>query len=179
MAQDIIKGSEEPVFVRLTLKSGAPFDLTNTEEIRACFPKSDGTKLYKARILRVGAIIITSDIVTIDTTDLEEDFPISGTGIPADTTILKTPNSAVGPTAAGTIQISAPATASNPTIALTIGDITLIGNALLGNFQIPLNEDETDSLTSGPLDFEVKTVTLSVTKYAQFPGGLNMIDRFC
>lgn len=178
MALKIIKGSQRTLFVRLTLRTGDPMDLTNTELIRCCFPNADGTKLYKARILRQVTTVSGSDVLTLDTEDLFEGAPVAGTGIPVGATILKTPTSALNPSAAGTVQISLAATASGTVIA-TIGDITLTASPLLGKFQVPLDETETNNLQSDLIDWEVKTITAGLTAYVQFPNSIEMIDRFC
>lgn len=178
MALNIIKGAQRTLFVRLTLKTGDPMDLTNTETIRACFPRADGTKLYKGRILKSVTTVNGSDVLTCDTDDLFEGAPVAGTGIPVGATVLKTPSSTTSPSAVGTVQISLAATASG-TVTGTFGDVVFTGNPLLGKFQIPLDEAETDSLPTGLIDWEVKTVTAGLTAYVQFPASIDMIDRFC
>ena len=184
MAINIIKGSQKTITVRLSTKTptgenGDPIDLTNAETLRACFPKSDGTKLYKARILKTGSITNASDVITVDTTDLVEGLPVSGTGIPSGATVLKVPTSTTSPSAPGTVQISANATATNAAVALTFGDITIMGDPVIGKISIPLDETETDSLASDTIDWELKMVILDVTSYVQFPASLNLIDRYC
>lgn len=176
----IVKGSDKNIIVRLDGTSADPFDLTGASLIRACFIKDDDTSLYVYYLPRTGDIVSGSDIVSnIDTANISEGMPITGNGIPAKTTVLKTPTSTTSPTAAGTIKISANATSTATSVSLSVGEIAII-TAILGKFRISLREEQTDTFkTTDEGNFEVMIVIDDFTTYVQFPASLNIVDRYC
>lgn len=177
----IIRGQDKNIVVRLKseVSPNDPYDFTDIEVIQTCFKDIEGNSFFKTYVPIVGDVTSTSDLISgiTSTLDIKEGQPISGAGIPAGTTVLKTPESTVDPTADGTIQISAAATLSNSNVALLVGDLVILNPVQWGKFKIVLSEDDTDLL--GGTDFEVKVRTAGVTLYTIFENELNIVDRIC
>lgn len=177
---NIVKGQDKDLIIRLRDQDTEdPYDLSAVELIQACFVKDDGDSLFKQYLPITGDTLTASDIVSnipqID--DIKEGQPITGPGIPASTTVLKTPTSATSPTAAGTIQLSAVATATATAASLLVGDITILSPAQWGKFKVSLTEDDTDVISQP--DFEVKVRKAGVTLYKIFNNQLNVQERIC
>jgi len=188
MSRDIYKGDDEDIVVLLRRDSTQKAaDLSSgVTRIKACFTKQTGSAPLNVYYLpKTGAIVSASDIITVDTTDILEGQPVIGTGIPVGATVIKTPTSETSPTAAGTVQISANATVTNPTASLVFGHIS-ITDAPNGEITISLHEAETASLktslvgtTTTLMSWEVETIISGVTKTVQFLKSLNVIARTC
>lgn len=182
MAIDIVKGQDKTIIVGLkqaNSPTNRPFDLTSVQLINACFKTTGASDVEKFYYPFTGNTTSASDIVSniADTQYLMEGQPISGAGIPVGATILKTPASTTNPTAAGTVKISLPATATATGVSLLEGDILINGNPILGEITINLDSTETDSLDG--TDFQVKVIKSSIVSYCQFLSSLNIIDRVC
>lgn len=177
---EIIKGSDRDLTVQLIRKATKlPYDFTDIQTIKACVLKEDRTSLFKMMATRTAATINGSATIALDTTDLEEGISVSGAGIQSNTVILKTPRSEEDPTAAGTILLSKTATATQPSVSLLFGDISVVGDAILGRFMIPYSQAETDEMLSGIQSLEVKVVTDDIGLYKIFENQLNIIERVC
>lgn len=177
---NIIKGSDKDIVVLLrNTSTKLPYDFTDIQTIKACVLKTDRSSLFKMMATRTAATVNGSDIVTLDTADLEEGVSVTGPGIQADTVILKTPRSEEDPTAAGTIKISLNATATSGAANLFFGDISVIGDPILGRFLIPYTQEETEQMLVGIQSLEVKVVTDDVGLYKIFENQLNIIERVC
>jgi len=182
MALDVIKGSDRDIVAKINDTDGDPYDLTGISFLRACF-QNDAGSFYKAYIPVVGDTTSASQILSnVDSATLAflsglEGLPISGPGIPAGATIVSLPDSASSPSAANTIKISVNATATASAQSLLVGDVVLLSPVNWGKVKIHLYPTDTDTLASA--DFEIKLVKSGITSYVQYPGALNLIDRFC
>lgn len=178
----IIQGSDKDILVRIVSSvTKDPFDLNDVDEIRACFRRMGiGGSVYAYLLMRMGNTTAGSDIVTgINTTGIIEGDPIIGSGITEGCVVLKTPTSTISPTAAGTIQISSPASLTATNVDLSIGVITIM-SAILGKIKISLNEVMTESLEVGEgQGFEIRIIKGDRTSYVQFPESLNIVERLC
>lgn len=179
MSISIIRGEDASILVRLkTAGTEDPFDLAGVELVQACFLNTEGESFFKQYLPLTGDTTSASDLISnIETDDIKEGQPISGSGIPAGATVLKTPASEETPTAAGTIQISANATLTAVGVSLLFGDIQLQTPLAWGKFLITFDEDDTNAL--GNEDFEVLVRTGGVTKYKIFTGAFIINDRIC
>lgn len=176
----IIRGQDKNLIIRLTdQETGDPYDYSGVELIQACFKDTNGDSFWKQYLPINGDVLNTSDLISNipSTMDIKEGQPISGLGIPLGATILKTPASLVSPTAAGVIQISAFATATNVGASILIGDILILTPIQWGKIKVILNESDTDSL--GDSDFEIKVRTAGITLYKLFLSELDIQDRIC
>lgn len=179
-AIQIINGQDKDLVVRLKNKgTGDPYDLNGIDLIQVCFKLDADATLKKYYLPFTGDTVNTSDLISAipEIADIVEGQEISGPGIPAGATVLKTPTSTAAPTAAGVIQISANATATATQAALVMGDITIVGDPLLGKFNVPLSEADTEGLVNA--DFEVKLVKAGVTSYVVFKNALSIVKRIC
>jgi len=63
----------------------------------------------------------------------------------------------------------------------TLGEITLVGSAILGKLQVKLEETDTPDLDAGPLGFEITLISAGGTDYnvIQFPDALTIVERLC
>lgn len=148
----IIRGIDKILNLKITNSAPPkdPYDMSDVDKILVQFP-GDSETLKKWRLAKTGNTTNASDLISnIDTTDIEEGEKITGTGIPVGATVLYTPASA-SPNAqpANTIKISTPATATGTGVALVIGDVEIVGNALLGKLKVTLSESETEALKIG------------------------------
>lgn len=127
---NIIQGADKDLIIRVTSQSGDPFDLTDTDMLRACFKSISGGSLYRYYLPYTGHTENGSDIITfMSSTDLiSEGDPFVAPGIPDSTFVLYTPNSvAPNNTDPNTVKLSKQATASShggatPEIQKTVFD---------------------------------------------------------
>jgi hypothetical protein len=190
MSVNIIKGSDKVIVVRLTSEeTGDPFDLTGASYIEATFAAStdapadaNGNPIplsedYVAAF--TGDTTAASNVIAsiVDTSNLSTGDSISGPGIPVGALITQTPNDQV-PSGAGTIMISALATASGMGVALSVGNISILSPAVIGKCQIMIARTTTALMESGATEnMELKIVKNGVTSIVQFPGALNVVER--
>lgn len=181
MARTWIQGEDQSIVIKLTNSDGDAVDVSLYEKIKACIPLETG-HLYKM-LLKITGNTHTTDIIdglsTEDCLDIEEGQPITGPGIPADTTVLKTPHSETGPTAAGSIKLSAATTTTVTGAALVIGDITPSSPTTLGRFTMTYSEDDTESMKVGANSVEVKLVKSGLTKYLQYANEITVVEKIC
>lgn len=175
----IIRGEFKEVLVRMKDKvTEDPFDLTDVQMLRVCLQDQDDVHFYKFYLPKLGDTSTGSDLIlNINTDSILEGTPIAGTGIPAGATVLKTPLSAVDPTAANTIKISVNAIATNLSVSLILGDIELLLPIQWGKFKFFLQEADTEKLGSG--SFELTIVKEDKVTIKQFIDEFEIIDSIC
>lgn len=174
MGIQVIQGSSKTIIARLTSKSTQdPLDLTSYDELRFCF-SSGSVEVIKKSLFTVGDTTISTPIVTNvpDTSDLDIGDPVSGAGIPSGAKVLTIDS----PTQ---FTLDQDATATATAVPLTFGDITVVGNPLLGKVQIDLSALDTETLPEGSATIEAKVVIASATKYIQFTETVDVISKFC
>lgn len=183
MSIPVTQGSKKTITIRLTDQdTGDPINFADPsfEYELVCMKLADGTSLHKAYIPRTGTLSIGSpDVTGLDTTDLFEGCPVSGTGIPAGTKILYTPESA-SPNAqpAGQVKLTQNATAAGAT-ALVFGDITILSPGQWGKFQFDIKKDESPNLPEGPVTVQTKTVIDGEPYYKIFENAIDVKTREC
>lgn len=182
MAIPLNQGSKKTITIRLRDEdTDDPINLADPgfEYLTACMPKADGTELMKAYIPRTATLAIGSPDITVDTTDLFEGCPVSGTGIPANTKILYTPESAApNATPAGTVKLTNNATITGSS-ALVFGDITIMSPAQWGKFQFDIKKDESPLLPEGPVGITVKVVISGDPLLKNFDNALDVKTVIC
>lgn len=182
----VTQNADKDLIVRLTDGvSGDPFDLTGVSVINACLVASAPPNVELYYLLKQGTTVIATKIITgIDTTDIQVGQPIFGPGIPANSVVTNTPTSPT-PSAPNTIVISQNASAS-ATVALTLGDISIVGDPAIGKILIHLSpavtallppNDPTDptSLTS----FQVTVLLNGFTSIIMFNNALQVLEPLC
>ena len=177
----IVKGSNKVIIIKLSGSGGDPLDLTGVYFIRSCFPGLDNTNVHTYYASFTGNIAAGSKIVASISNDSEllEGQLITGAGIPLGSKIVRTPKSAV-PTIAGTIEISAAATATTTALSMTMGTIRPLTPFLLGKVEINLSASETALLDYGSnLDFELKIIKAGITSIIQFQNSLEILEAYC
>jgi hypothetical protein len=123
----MIQGETKPIRLHLVNKTTRDLiDISTATYIEACFPGTTAPVDFYYQTISGDTTTATDLISNIaDTSKIFEGMKISGPGIPASTTVLKTPASTTLPTAAGVIQISANATATAVAAPLLIHNIDL------------------------------------------------------
>jgi hypothetical protein len=122
---DYIQGETKPIRLHLLGKiTKDPIDLTTASFIEVCIPGTTAPVNFYHETME-GDTTNTSDLVSniADTAHIFEGMRVSGAGIPANTTVLKTPQSTTAPTAAGVVQLSANATATATGVALLFENV--------------------------------------------------------
>lgn len=175
----IVKGEDKSLTFRVKQSNGDADDISLYESIKCELKTDDDTAFVKANLHRVGDIANLSALVTnLDSTEhISEGLLVTGTGIPVGATVLKTPLSETSPTAAGTIQLSAAATASTPDLEIVFGDIELLAPEALGKFKVSFSEAETETLKPGVNPMEVTLVKSGVTRIKQFSSELTVVEK--
>ena len=140
------------------------YDFAGITWIKAIFNINEDETFNRWYLPKTGDTVITSDLINnISTENIEEGQPISGPGIPAGSTVLKTPLSEDSPTIANQIKISQPASANGTASALLIGDIEIIGATNNGLLNIPVQPEQT-SLFSEECSASFKVVVMKNNK---------------
>lgn len=159
-----------------------PFDLTGVTYMRACFPGLDGTSVNAFYLPRTANISTGLDIISgLDTTDIAEGQPVVGTGIPSGAKVIKTPTSTTSPTSAGTVQISAAATATTTGLSMVFGHISIV-SAVIGKIKIALDKAFTLLLQPNDdekQDWEIEIIKNNFNNFVQFPASLDIRSKYC
>lgn len=119
----------------------APFTIGISKNTTLAAPV--GTKFFFTPTMpKVGAIVAAASQITgiADTTNLFEGMPVTGPGIPANTTITGTPAS-IPPTAAGTVNLSNPPTVTTPAGTFYFGQYSSM--TVSGTMNSPLTPNPT------------------------------------
>lgn len=171
----LISGSDKTFTLGLKkVPSFDPVDLTLLTSLVICFSQAGADEYEKKLIKLTGAVTTGSAIVTgLDIDNLMAGDPISGTDIPAETTILSID------TGTGDVTMSANATGTNPTESIVVGDVTISGNPILGKVSISIPAADSANLAEGSYSIEVSTVIDSVSDVAQLKDTLDVTSKIC
>lgn len=180
MAISLIQGQTKTVTLKVTDLEGSPIDITGYETLDWCTKNSNGGHVTKQLLQRTGDTDTTDIIANINNIDdITEGQPIAGPGIPAYTTVLKTPSSTDTPTATGTIKISQAATVTASGVALVMGDLQIVSPSTKGKLQLVLLPEDTNLIPVGTQDSELKMVKSGAEEYVQYLSSIITVAKVC
>jgi hypothetical protein len=171
---NLIQGSDKSIVIGLKVAGSLdPIDLTTTDSIVVCFSQAGSHDYEKKRVLLNGDILSTSPIVSnTDTKDLAIGDLVTAVGVPSGAKVL---------TIDSDTQFTMDQNASMTTVGvdIVVGDVTIVGNPLLGKLQIDITAAESEGLAEGTYTIECKKVDTGKTQIIEFTDTLDVASRQC